>query len=48
MRNGIACRLIGDYYAPIIPASDTDLIRLICLEVHSSGLGGHLGYDKMY
>ena len=44
----MACKLVGDYHAPVIPTSDGDLIRLILLEVHSSGLGGHLGFDKMY
>ena len=48
LSSGIACKLIADYHAPIIPASDTDLIHLILSEVHCSALGGHLSYDKMY
>ncbi len=48
MRNNIVCKLVRDYYAPVIPPSDYDLKRLIMLEVHASGLGGHLGFRKMF
>ena len=47
-RNGVVCRLINDYYAPVIPPTETDLKRLIMLELHASSLGGHLGAAKMY
>ncbi len=48
VRNGILCKLVGDYHAPVIPPTDDDLKRLIMLEVHSSGLGGHVAFKKMY
>ncbi len=32
----------------MVPPSDRDLIRLILLEFHSSGLGGHLALRKMH
>ena len=48
LRNNVVCKLINDYYAPVIPPSCTDLKQLICMELHASGLGGHLGFDKMY
>ena len=38
----------GDYFAPVIPPADRDLIRLILTELHSSGLGGHLALRKMH
>lgn len=47
-RNGVVCRLINDYYAPVIPPTDEDLKRLILLELHASNLGGHLSAGKMY
>ncbi len=43
----MACKLIFYYYAPIIPASAKDLINAILSELHSTSLGGHLGYKKM-
>ncbi len=48
VRNGVVCRLQGDYFAPVVPPSDRDLQRLILLELHSSGLGGHLALRKMH
>ena len=42
------CKLLDDYYAPVIPPSDHDLKKLIMIEVHASGLGGHVGFRKMY
>ena len=47
MRNGVYCRLINDYYAPIIP-QNKELRTALFLEFHSSGLGGHLGVRKMF
>ena len=47
VRNGVYCKLIQDYHAPIIPATAMDFKKLIFLEVHSSALGGHLGLFKM-
>ena len=47
LRNGVICRLQGDYFAPVIPPSDADLKRLVFTELHSSGLGGHLALRKM-
>ena len=41
-------RLINDYYAPVVPASDRELVNVILLELHASALGGHLAYRKMY
>ena len=41
------CKLVSDHYAPVIPPSDADLKRLIMLELHASGLGGHVASDKM-
>ena len=48
MRNNVVCKLVEDLYAPVIPPTDQDLKRLILLEIHASGLGGHLGFDKMW
>ena len=47
VRNGVYCKLVKDYHAPIIPVGATDLKKLIFLEAHSSALGGHLGLFKM-
>ena len=47
MRNDVVCKLVHDYYAPVIPPSDHDLKHLICLELHAGGLGGHVSFDKM-
>ena len=47
LRNEVVCKLVQDYYAPVIPPSDLDLKRLIMLELHASGLGGHVSSDKM-
>ena len=41
------CRLIGDYYAPVIPPSDSDLITALLSELHGSVLGGHISFRKM-
>ena len=48
IRNSIVCRLVDDCFAPVIPPSQKDLIRLILLEFHASSLGGHLSATKMY
>ena len=48
VRNGIFCKLINDYHAPIVPVTATDFKKLILLEVHASALGGHLGLFKMH
>ena len=48
VRNGVYCKLIGDYHAPIVPACDRELVHVILLELHASALGGHLAYRKMY
>lgn len=42
------CKLKGDYHAPVVPSLANELKRLLMLEAHSSGLGGHLGVAKMY
>ena len=46
-RMGVLCRLIGDYYAPVIPPTASELIRAILSELHASALGGHLSFKKM-
>ena len=38
---------MADHYAPVIPPNDSDLKHLIMLELHASGLGGHVASDKM-
>ena len=38
---------MGDYYAPIIPVSDSALVDAILSELHASALGGHLSFRKM-
>ena len=48
VRNGIVCKLILDYYAPVIPPNGHDLKRAILLELHASGLGGHVSFKKMH
>ncbi len=44
----MACRLVSDYYAPIVPPSDYDMIAAILSELHASSLGGHLSFKKMF
>ena len=46
-RMGVLCKLLGDYYAPVIPPNDDVLIESILSELHSSALGGHLSFKKM-
>ena len=48
VRNGIVCKLLADYYAPVIPPNSSDLKRAIMLEMHASGLGGHVSFKKMH
>ena len=48
VQNGIICKLISDYYAPVIPPNSSDLKRAIMLEMHASGLGGHVLFKKMH
>ena len=43
---GVLCKLLGDYYAPVIPPSATELISAILSELHASALGGHLSFKK--
>ena len=47
VRNGIFCKLIKDYRAPIILVIAVDFKKLLLLEVHASALGGHMGLFKM-
>lgn len=47
VRNGVVCKLKGDYHAPVIPSNAEDLKNLILVEIHASGLGGHLSVAKM-
>ena len=42
------CKLVGDYYAPVLPSSDRDLVESVMAEFHASALGGHLAFGKMY
>ena len=48
IHNGIVCKLKGNYHAPVVPTSANELKKLLMLEAHASGLGGHLGVAKMY
>ena len=48
VRNGIVCKLIADCYTPVIPPSSADLKQAIMLEMHASGLGGHVSFKKMH
>ena len=47
VRNGVYCKLINGYHAPIIPVIATDFKKLMFLEIHASALVGHLGLFKM-
>ena len=44
---GVLCKLVGDYYAPVIPPTATVLINAILAELHASALGGHVTFRKI-
>jgi hypothetical protein len=47
LRNGLVCKLVGDTFCPIIPTPDSSSITVILNDLHSSALGGHLGFKKL-
>ena len=46
-RDGVICKVIGDYFAPVIPNDNKDLVAVILQDLHTSALGGHLGKRKL-
>jgi Integrase zinc binding domain len=38
---------VGDTFCPVIPTSDSTSINVILSDLHSSALGGHLGFKKL-
>ena len=43
----VLCKLIGDYFAPVLPPNNHELISAVLSELHGSALGGHLSFKKM-
>jgi hypothetical protein len=41
------CILKEDYFCPVVPR-ESDIINQILRDLHSSSLGGHLGFHKLY
>ena len=46
-RDGILCKVVRDYFAPVIPSDDLALVNVILRDLHASALGGHLARKKL-
>ena len=41
------CKLVKDTFCPIVPDCRSSTVSVILGDLHSSALGGHLGYRKL-
>ena len=41
------CKLVGDHFCPVLPDNTSSTIDVVLSDLHSSALGGHLGYRKL-
>ena len=46
-RNGLLCKLVADHFCPVLPDCHSNTVRVVLSDLHSSALGGHLGYRKL-
>ena len=46
-RNGILCKLVQDHFCPILPDNKSSTVQVLLSDLHSSALGGHLGFKKL-
>ena len=46
-RNGILCKLVHDHFCPVLPDNKSSTVQVLLSDLHSSALGGHLGYRKL-
>ena len=46
-RNDVLCKLVGDHFCPVLPDNQSSTIDVVLSDLHSSALGGHLGYRKL-
>lgn len=47
LRNGLLCKLVGDHFCPVVPDRTSSTVQVILSDLHSSGLGGHVGRKKL-
>ena len=46
-RIDVLCKLVKDTFCPIVPDYHSSTVNVILSDLHSSALGGHLGYRKL-
>ena len=39
--------MVGDTFCPVIPTASSTSVTVILNDLHSSALGGHLGFKKL-
>ena len=46
-RNDLLCKLVKDHFCPVLPDNKSSTVQVLLHDLHSSALGGHLGYRKL-